>query len=64
MIARIRAVQKLKQKSQSNNCDMSFGALAITLSRIPNFPISKIKKAVTNAICKVITIKCISDIIL
>lgn len=43
-------VQKLRQKSQSNNLEMSFGALAIMLSLIPNFPISNMINAATKAI--------------
>lgn len=43
--ARIKDDQKLKQKSQLNSWEISFGALAITLSLIPSFPMSKIKNA-------------------
>ena len=50
MIARINDTQKLKQKSQSNNLEISFGARIIILSRIPNFPISKIPNAEVHAI--------------
>ena len=45
MIARMSDVQKLRQKSQSNNWEISFGALAIMPSLIPIFPISNIIKA-------------------
>ena len=50
MIARIAEVQKLRQKSQSNNLEISFGALAIMLSLIPNFPISNMINAAVKAI--------------
>lgn len=59
MIARMTDVQKLRQKSQSNNLEMSFGALAIMLSLIPNFPISNI----INAAAKAIYIKAESNVI-
>lgn len=59
MIARMTDVQKLRQKSQSNNLEMSFGALAIMLSLIPNFPISNI----INAAAKAIYIKAESSVI-
>lgn len=59
MIARMTDVQKLRQKSQSNNLEMSFGALAIMLSLIPNFPISNI----INATAKAIYIKAESSVI-
>lgn len=59
MIARMADVQKLRQKSQSNNLEMSFGALAIMLSLIPNFPISNI----INAAAKAIYIKAESSVI-
>lgn len=49
-IARTSDVQKLKQKSHSNSREMSFGALAIILSLMPNFPISRIAKADAKAI--------------
>ena len=51
--------QKLKQKSQSNNREISFGALVIMLSLIPNFPISNM----TNAAAKAIYIKAESIVI-
>lgn len=51
--------QKLKQKSQSNNREIGFGALAIMLSLIPNFPISNM----TNAAAKAIYIKAESIVI-
>ena len=41
--------QKLKQKSQSNNLEISLGALAIMLSLIPNFPVSNIINAAVKA---------------
>jgi hypothetical protein len=59
MIARISDVQKLKQKSQSNNREISLGALVIISSRTPSFPISKI----ANAAAKVIYIKAESIVI-
>lgn len=59
MIARMADVQKLRQKSQPNNLEMSFGALAIMLSLIPNFPISNI----INAAAKAIYIKAESSVI-
>lgn len=51
--ARISDVQKLKQKSQSNNLEISFGDLIIISSRIPNLPISKIPNAEVHAIMTV-----------
>ena len=54
-----KAVQKLKQKSQSNNFDISFGAFSIILSLIPNLSISRIKKAAnkeTNTIIYIVGI--------
>ena len=59
MTARMSDVQKLKQKSQSNNWEISLGALAIILSLIPNFPISNM----TNAAAKAIYIKAESNVI-
>lgn len=59
MIARMTEVQKLRQKSQSNNWEISFGALAIMLSLIPNFPINNI----INAAAKAIYIKAESNVI-
>lgn len=59
--------QKLRQKSQSNNWEISFGALAITLFLIPNFPISIMANAATKAIyikAESIVIKYTVDIIL
>lgn len=56
-------IQKLKQKSQSNNLEMSFGAVEIILSRIPSLPISKIINAATRAMTHAV-IKYISDIVL
>lgn len=50
MIARMSDVQKLKQKSQLNICDISLGALVIISSLIPNFPISNIINAAAKAI--------------
>lgn len=67
MTARITDVQKLKQKSQSNNREISFGALATMLSLIPNFPISNIVNAAAKAIyikAESIVIKYTVDIIL
>lgn len=67
MIARISDVQKLKQKSQSNNREISLGALAIISSRTPSFPISKISNAAAKAIyikAESIVIKYTVDIIL
>lgn len=65
MPARMSDSQKLKQKSQSNNCEISLGALAIIKSRIPSFPINKIMKAAKHAIISVLlVIKYISDIAL
>lgn len=52
-------VQKLKQKSQSNNWEISLGALVIMLSLIPNFPISNM----INAAAKVVYIKAKSSVI-
>ena len=45
IIARINDVQKLRQKSQSNNSEMSFGAFAIISSRMPILLINNIIKA-------------------
>lgn len=59
MTARMTDVQKLKQKSQSNSLEINFGALAIMLSLIPNFPISNM----TNAAAKAIYIKAESIVI-
>ena len=59
MTARMSDVQKLKQKSQSNNLEISLGALAIILSLMTNFPISNI----TNAAAKAIYIKAESNVI-
>lgn len=65
MIARIRDVQKLKQKSHSNSREISFGALAIILSLIPNFPIRSIIKADTKATsAESVIIQYIVDIVL
>ena len=67
MIARISDVQKLKQKSQSNNREISLGALVIISSRTPSFPISKIANAAAKAIhikAESIAIKYTVDIIL
>lgn len=67
MIARIREIQKPKQKSQLNNCEIKRGAVIITLSRIPNLPISNIIKAAVSAmyiVAKNIIIRYIADIIL
>ena len=67
MTARMSDVQKLKQKSQSNNWEISLGALAIILSLTPNFPISNIMNAAAKAIyikAKSSVIKYIVDIIL
>ena len=66
--ARIKDDQKLKQKSQLNSLEISFGALVIILSRIPSFPMSKIKNAdAVDIIVKnesIIIIKIIADIVL
>ena len=67
MTARMTDVQKLRQKSQLNNWEISFGALAIMLSLIPNFPISNIANAAAKAIyikAENIVIKYTVDIIL
>lgn len=67
MIARISDVQKLKQKSQSNNREISFGALVIILSLMPSFPISKMTKAEAKVIqikAAISVIKYIVDIVL
>lgn len=56
MHARMSDVQKLKQKSQSNNLEISFGARAIISSRTPNFPISRIPNADAHAIIAAILI--------
>lgn len=60
-------VQKLKQKSQSNNLEISGGASSIILSRTPNLPINKIINAAvsdTQASAEAIIIKYIVDITL
>lgn len=44
--------QKLRQKSQLNNSDITFGALSIILSLNPILPISKIRKEDTPIITK------------
>ena len=67
MLARMSDVQKLKQKSQSNNLEIRIGAFAIISSRIPSFPISKIIKAEARAIyikAESIVIKYTVDIVL
>lgn len=59
-------VQKLKQKSQPNNLEISGGAPSIILSRIPNLPINKIINAAvsdTQVRAEAIIIKYIVDII-
>ena len=45
IIARISDVQKLKQKSHSNNWEISLGASATILSRMPSLSASKIANA-------------------
>lgn len=47
-MARISDTQKLKQKSQSNNWEISFGALITISSRMPNLPKSIITNAAVN----------------
>ena len=67
IIARINENQKLKQKSHSNNWEISLGAMVIILSRIPSFPISKMANAAAKAThikAESIVIKYIADIIL
>jgi hypothetical protein len=67
MLARMSDVQKLKQKSQSNNLEIKIGAFAIISSLIPSFPISKIIKAEARAIYikdESIVIKYTVDIVL
>lgn len=49
MTARIAESQKLKQKSQLNNSEISLGALAITSSRTSSLHISKIANAEAHA---------------
>ena len=60
MTARMSEIQKLKQKSQSNNLDISIGALSTIRSRIPNFSNSIIVKdaihAITTAYIKTVSI--------
>lgn len=67
MLARMSDVQKLRQKSQSNNLEIIIGALAIISLRMPSFPISKIIKAEARATyikAESIVIKYTVDIIL
>lgn len=67
MIARMTDVQKLRQKSHSNNLEISLGALVIISSRTPSFPISRIANAAIRAIytvAKAIVIKYIVGIVL
>lgn len=62
MPARMDDVQKLRQKSQSNNWEIKDGARSIILSRRPILPINKIRKAAVSATS--IAILYTSDIIL
>lgn len=62
MPARMSDIQKLRQKSQSNNWEIKEGARSIILSRKPILPMNKIRKAAVRATN--ITILYISDIIL
>ena len=58
-------VQKLKQKSQSNNLEISGGASSTILSRTPNLLINKIINAAvsdTQVSAEAIIIKYIVDI--
>ena len=50
MTARISEIQKLKQKSQSNNLDSNMGARSTTRSLIPSFSNSVTIKDVMQAI--------------
>ena len=67
IIARISPVQKLRQKSQLNNSEISLGDRTTTASLIPNLPMSRMIKAEPKAIkirAQIIVIKYIADITL
>lgn len=60
MTARISEIQKLKQKSQSNNLDSNMGARSITRSLIPSFSnsitIKDVMQAIITAYIKTVSI--------
>lgn len=68
MLARMSETQKLKQKSQLNNSEITLVPLSITKSRIPDLPKNKIAKDAISAMLitpiKNDTILYISDIVL
>lgn len=67
MLARMNETQKLKQKSQLNNSEITLVPLSITKSRIPDLPKNKIAKDAISAMLitsKNDTILYISDIVL
>ena len=60
MTARISEIQKLKQKSQSNNLDSNMGARSTTRYLIPSFSnsstIKDVMQAITTAYIKTVSI--------